>query len=80
MEPPRAVPTLCLDLGDVGAAIDAKRFADSAAEWLQGQREPQSPHQLEEELAEIQDAVGASEEFAWHCGADKLLWRGLRWF
>ncbi len=69
-----------MDGDEDAAAIDAKRVADSAAEWLKGQREPTAPHPLGVELDKIQDVLDALEACPPLWWADKLLWRGLRWF
>jgi hypothetical protein len=62
---------------DVVAALDSRRVAESVEDWL---KEKQPPHPLEAELEKIQkvlDALEACHPLWW---ADKLLWRGLRWF
>jgi hypothetical protein len=78
--PGEPCPRCALINEDVAAAIDAKRVADSAAEWLKGQREPAPPHPVEAELDRIQNLLDVLDECPPLWWADKLLWRGLRWF
>jgi hypothetical protein len=65
---------------EVAAALDTQRVAESVEEWLRGQGEPSKPHPLEVELEKIQKVLDALEECPPLWWADKLLWRGLRWF
>jgi hypothetical protein len=78
--PGEPCPRCALINEDVAAAIDAKRVANSAAEWLKEQREPTPPHPLEVELDKIQNVLDALEKCPPLWWADKLLWKGLRWF
>ena len=65
---------------DAAAALDGKRVADSAAQWLKEQAQPPESHPLELELAKIQKALDALAECPPLWWTDKLLWRMLRWF
>lgn len=65
---------------DVLAALDGRRVADWAAQWLKSQRQPPEAHPLEAELAKIQSALDVLEECPALWWADRLLWRGLRLF
>jgi hypothetical protein len=60
--------------------LDSLRVAESVQEWLKKQSEPPKPHPLETELEKIQKVLAAVEECPPLRWADKLLWRGLRWF
>ena len=79
-EPGDPCPRCALLDEDVAGALDGKRVADSAAEWLKRQRQPPTPHPLEVESTKIQKVLDALEECPPLWWTDKLLWRGLRWF
>ena len=64
----------------VAGALDGKRVADSAAQWVKEQTQPPKPHPLETELTRLQAALDALEACPPLWWTDKLLWRGLRWF
>ncbi len=75
--PNEPCPRCALLNEDAVAAIDGQRVAKSVEDWL---KQKQPPHPLEAELAKLQatlDALDACPPLWW---ADKLLWRGLRWF
>ena len=76
-KPSEACPRCALHNEDAASALDGKRVAESVENWLQEQR---PPHPLEVELEQLQatlDALATCPPLWW---ADKLLWRGLRWF
>jgi hypothetical protein len=49
-------------------------------EWLRGKSEIPKPHPLETELAKTQKVLDAVQECPPLWWADKLPWKGLRWF
>ena len=76
-KPGELCPRCALHNEDAASALDGKRVAESVENWLQEQR---PPHPLEVELEQLQatlDALATCPPLWW---ADKLLWRGLRWF
>ena len=79
-EPGEPCPRCALANEDAAAAIDARRVADSAEEWLRDQREPPAPHPLEAELEKIWKVLDALEECPPLRWTHKLLWPGLSWF
>jgi hypothetical protein len=79
-EPGEPCPRCALINEEVAAAIDGKRVAESVEAWLKDRAKPPTPHPIEEELAKIQQVLGALAECPPLAWADKLLWRGLRWF
>ncbi len=65
---------------DVAAAIDGKRVAEGVEEWLSERQGEGPPHPLEVEMERLRGALGALEACPPVWWADRLLWRGLRWF
>ena len=49
-------------------------------DWLKGQRQLPTLHPLGVELEKLKATLGALEACPPLWWADKLLWRGLRWF
>ena len=73
-------PRCALINEDVAVALDGRRVAESVQEWFREKGEPPNPHPLEAELEKIQTVFDALEECPPLWWADKMLWRGLRWF
>ncbi len=72
-------PRCALTNEDVAAAMDGKRTVAAVERWLAGGQE-QEQHPLEVEREKIQAALDALDECPPLWWADRLLWKGLRWF
>jgi hypothetical protein len=78
--PDEPCPRCALFDEDVAAAIDKKRTVADVEEWLKGQKQEKPLHPLQAELERLQTTLDALEACPPLWWADKLLWRGLRWF